>query len=205
MTVVCPFFAFHLTSYAYLCYTEKDGAFAVEYTGSFYLFMIKCILFDRDGTLGELVDKRYPDTLIPYTDVRHVFDALKTRGYIVGIISNQSSIARGTGGNYDFEGEFTAWHADIWEICPHDTQDNCNCRKPKSGMLLSVCKRLQLQPEECMIVGDRLSDVQCAKNVNAHAALVLTGFGEAEKTQTLSLYPDVPVFKQFDKVLTFLQ
>ena len=166
--------------------------------------MIKCILFDRDGTLGDLTDKRFPDTLIPYTDVAKIFLSLKQRGYIVGIITNQSSIARGTGGYYDFEKEFTAWNADIWEICPHDTQDNCACRKPKSGMLLSICKRLHIRPEEWMVIGDRLSDVQCAKNVNAQAALVLTGYGKTEQALTLTQYPDILILNTFDEIVNVL-
>lgn len=167
--------------------------------------MLKCVLFDRDGTLGELTDTRFPDTLIPYADVRYVFQTLQDRGYYVGIITNQSSIARGTGNTYNFAKEFTAWNADIWEICPHDTQDGCHCRKPKSGMLLSVCKRLHVCPEECMVVGDRLSDVQCAKNVNAQAALVLTGYGKTEREKTLALYPDTFILNRFDDILSFLK
>lgn len=166
--------------------------------------MTKCVLFDRDGTLGELTDKRFPQSLIPYADVREIFFALKSRNYIVGIITNQSSIARGTGGDYDFEKEFSAWGADVWEICPHDSDDRCECRKPKSGMLLSVCKRMNLSPEECLVVGDRFSDVQCAKNVNAKAALVLTGFGKEEKEKTLQRYPDVVVLQRFDEILNVL-
>ena len=45
--------------------------------------MIKCILFDRDGTLGELVETKYPQSLIPYCDVKSVFMKLKEKGYIV--------------------------------------------------------------------------------------------------------------------------
>ncbi len=164
--------------------------------------MIKCILFDRDGTLGELVDKRYPQTLRPYADVRDVFTKLKSRGYTVGIVTNQSSIARGTGGDYDFETEFRGWNTDIWEICPHDTKDDCDCRKPKSGMLLSVCERLRISPTECLMIGDRLSDVQCAKRVGARAALVLTGYGREEREKTLAEYPDTTLLRRFDDALS---
>ena len=163
--------------------------------------MIRCILFDRDGTLGELIDKRYPQTLRPYCNIATIFQQLKNKGYIVGIISNQSSIARGTGSNYDFESEFKSYGADVWEICPHDDKDNCDCRKPKSGMLLSVCKKLSILPEECLVVGDRLSDVQCAKNVGAKAVFVLTGFGKIEKIKILQEYPDTPYLQQFDEIL----
>ena len=166
--------------------------------------MIKCILFDRDGTLGELGDKRYPETFLPFTDIKAVFQALKAKGYTVGIITNQSSIARGTAGNYDFNAEFTGYGADIWEICPHDTPDQCDCRKPKSGLLLSVAKRLHISPKECMVIGDRVSDILCAKNVGADAALVLTGYGQNEKSEALRLFPDLCILSRFDDIINLL-
>lgn len=167
--------------------------------------MIRCILFDRDGTLGELTDHRYPQTIVPFADIRAVFSKLQELGYIVGIITNQSSIARGTGVGYDFDAEFAAYGTDLWEICPHDTPDNCDCRKPKSGLLVKLCNRLQLSPEECLVVGDRLSDVLCAKNVHGNAALVLTGYGKNEKESVLAAFPDTPIFNQFDEVIPYLQ
>jgi len=165
--------------------------------------MIRCILFDRDGTLGELSDVKYPQTFLPFCDIKKVFDQLKERGYTVGIISNQASIARGTGKGYDFEKEFSSYHADIWKICPHDTKDNCDCRKPKSGLLLAVAEKLGISPKECLVVGDRLSDIQCAKNVGASGALVLTGQGKKELEQVKTLYPDLPVFNRFDEIVAF--
>ena len=166
--------------------------------------MIRCILFDRDGTLGELVDKRYPQSLVPYKNVKEIFTALKEKGYVVGVITNQSSIARGTSKDYDFNKEFADFGADLWEICPHDTKDGCGCRKPKSGLLLNACQRLHISPEECMVVGDRLTDIQCGKNVGAAAALVLTGNGQENKEQALALYPDIPVFESFEEIVKYL-
>lgn len=166
--------------------------------------MIRCILFDRDGTLGELGDKRFPDTFTPFCDIREVFEKLKSAGYTVGIITNQSSIARGTGTGYDFNEEFSAYGADVWEICPHDTQDNCDCRKPKSGLLLKAAKKLGIPPQECLVVGDRLSDIQCAKNVGAEGMLVLTGYGENEKNLVLKAYPNTIILSCFDKIFNVL-
>ena len=166
--------------------------------------MIRCILFDRDGTLGELGDKRFPETFTPLCDIKKAFNELKNAGYLVSIITNQSSIARGTGRGYDFDGEFSAYGADIWEICPHDTQDHCDCRKPKSGLLLNAAKKLGVSPQECLVVGDRLSDIQCAKNVGAQGVLVLTGYGKSEKDSVLNAYPDTPILARFDALLTIL-
>ena len=164
--------------------------------------MIKCILFDRDGTLGELSDVRYPETFRAYADVKKCFSAIQEKGYFVGIITNQSSIARGTGNKYDFQKEFTAYGVDVWKICPHDNDDRCNCRKPKSGLLLAAAEELHISPTECLVVGDRLSDILCAKNVGASAALVLTGY--KEKEQVLSKFPDTPILSRFDEIISLI-
>lgn len=166
--------------------------------------MIRCVLFDRDGTLGSLGDDRYPATFVPYRPIRPVFEALRARGYTVGILSNQSSIARGTGCGYDFDAEFASYGADVWRVCPHDDADRCDCRKPKSGMLLSVCEELGISPAECIVVGDRLGDVLCAENVGATGVLVLTGKGKAEKETARKQFPDLCVLSRFDEILSYV-
>ncbi len=163
--------------------------------------MIRCILFDRDGTLGELGDKRFPETFLPFCNIKNVFLRLKEKGYTVGIITNQSSIARGTGKTYDFNTEFSSYEADIWEICPHDDMDRCDCRKPKSGLLLNVAKRLNISPAECLVVGDRITDLQCALNVGARAALTLTGFGKNDLLLAQKLCAPVLILNRFDEII----
>ncbi len=166
--------------------------------------MIRCILFDRDGTLGALSDKRFPQTFTPFADVAETVEKLKKRGFLVGIVTNQASIARGTAGDYDFAAEFSAYGVDGFAVCPHDTFDNCDCRKPKSGLLLSVAKSLGVAPSECLVVGDRLSDILCAKNVGASAALVLTGYGANEREEVVKRFPDTPILGRFDEVFRLL-
>ncbi len=166
--------------------------------------MIRCILFDRDGTLGVLSDKRFPQTFLPIADIQKTFERLQKQGFLVGIITNQASIARGTAGNYDFAAEFAAYGANAWAICPHDNDENCDCRKPQSGLLLRVANELNVSPAECLVVGDRLSDILCAANVGAQAALVLTGYGGKEKDEVLRRFPNTPILSKFDEVFTLL-
>ena len=167
--------------------------------------MIRAILFDRDGTLGELSDKRYPQTFTPFADIKHTFTVLKERGFLVGIITNQASIARGTGKDYDFAKEFTSYGVDAWAICPHDTADNCNCRKPKSGLLFAIANDLGFSPSECLVVGDRLSDIECALHANAKAVLVKTGYGKQEQENVATLYSFIPVMERLDDIIDFLK
>ena len=167
--------------------------------------MIKCILFDRDGTIGDPLDERIPTSFVKFDNVEQTFQTLKDMGYTVGVITNQSSIARGTAGDYDFVAEFTGYGAQICQICPHDDCDECDCRKPKSGMVLDAARQLGIQPSEILVVGDRWSDVACARNVGGSAILVLTGSGKEHLAKAKELFPDLPVVNRFDEIYDILK
>ncbi len=148
--------------------------------------MIKNIFFDRDGTLGILRDVRFPQTLELFGDARGTIKDLKAKGYKVFIVTNQACIAKGTDGGYDFAQEFRALGADDWFICPHEDKDNCNCRKPKTGLLDRAVQKYALNRGECVVVGDRESDILCAKRAG------MKGFflGDADAAMRMSVKPD---------------
>ena len=136
------------------------------------MFMIKNIFFDRDGTLGFLTDVRYPQTFTLFPDAKKIIEELKKSGYRVYIATNQSCIARGTDGQYDFASEFRVLGVEDWFICPHDKGDGCLCRKPKTGLLDAAVEKYGLQRAECVIVGDRETDVVCGKDAGMRAILI---------------------------------
>jgi len=166
--------------------------------------MIKCIIFDRDGTLGYLTDNRFPQSFVPFGDIKGVFGEIKKRNILVCIATNQASIARGTGRGYDFEKEFLSYGADHWEICPHCDADACSCRKPKSGMLVRIMEKFSLAPDECFMVGDRLSDVECAKNVGIRPFLIENPCDASEAEKVACLYSDVTVISYFGEILKYI-
>ena len=134
--------------------------------------MIRNVIFDRDGTLGRLTDVRYPQTLELFHDTKKVLNQLKRDGCRIFVATNQACIARETDGGYDFAAEFSSLGMDDWFICPHDKQDDCNCRKPKTGLLEQAVKKYNLKTEECVVVGDRETDIVCAKNMGMYAILL---------------------------------
>ena len=71
-------------------------------------------------------------------------------------------------------------------------------------MLLSVAKRLNLSPAEILVVGDRITDVQCAINAGNRAVVVSTQTKQSELDAIKAQFPDVPVIKRFDDVLALL-
>ncbi len=140
----------------------------------------RAVLFDRDGTI--VVDVPYngdPARVQPMPGAREVLDALRSRGIRVGVVTNQSGIARG----YVTREQVDSVNArveellgpfDVWEVCPHGNDDGCGCRKPGPGMVLSACARLGLHPAEVAVIGDIGADMGAAAAAGARAVLVPT-------------------------------
>ena len=151
---------------------------------------MRAVFFDRDGTLGTLGDDRYPYTFKPFDDMPKVVSELHDAGLLCMIYTNQSCIARGLDGGYDFDAEFEAAGFDDWFICPHDHGDNCDCRKPKAGLLIAAAQKHGLRLSECFAVGDRLTDIEAGNAAGCTTILVRTGRGKAEENSSEDVIPD---------------
>lgn len=154
--------------------------------------MNKAIFLDRDGTLN--VDHGYVHEIDQFHFIDGSIEALKQlkeMGYLLVLVTNQSGIARG----YFSEAQFlqlTEWMD--WSLadrgvdldgiyyCPHhiegkgEYKQECDCRKPKSGMLLQAIKELNIDPQQSVMVGDKLEDLLAGKGANIKKnILVRTG------------------------------
>jgi D-glycero-D-manno-heptose 1,7-bisphosphate phosphatase len=138
------------------------------------------VLFDRDGTL--IVDVPYcgdPARVRPVPAARAALTLLRHAGIPVGVITNQSGIARGY---------ITAEQAEavnrrvdellgpfaVWQVCPHGPDDGCSCRKPRPGMVLAAAERIGVAPQQVAVIGDIGADVGAATAAGARAVLVPT-------------------------------
>jgi len=121
----------------------------------------------------------------------------------VVVVTNQSGVGRG----YFPESlvhevhermisELTAAGARLDGIyyCPHVGADECNCRKPKTGMLQRAAWELGLNLKESFVVGDRGGDVAMAHRAGCRSVLVRTGFGEGELAWHAAKWPHQPHF-----------
>jgi D-glycero-D-manno-heptose 1,7-bisphosphate phosphatase len=63
-------------------------------------------------------------------------------------------------------------------FCPHTAEDQCDCRKPKPGMLQQIIDRFEIDPEDTPVVGDSLRDLQAGATLGFPVHLVLTGKGQ---------------------------
>lgn len=139
---------------------------------------VRAVLFDRDGTLVHDVPYNGdPAAVRPVDGAREVLDALRARGVLLGVVTNQSGIARGLLSAADVEAvdaevERHLGPFDSWQVCPHEASDRCACRKPAPGMILAAARELGVAPWECAVVGDIEADVTAARAAGALGVLV---------------------------------
>ena len=139
---------------------------------------MKAVFIDRDGTMGGDYYVEYPDEYYPYVGTKEAFQILNSNGFYPIIFTNQSCIARGKDKGYDFASEFKEIGAKDWFICPHDTDDRCSCRKPETGLLLQAQEKYELNLADCIVIGDRWSDMEAGGRAGCQLILVRTGRGE---------------------------
>ena len=136
------------------------------------------VIFDRDGTI--VFDVPYngdPDAVRPVPGVKDALDKLRAAGLPIGVVSNQSGVGRGLitidqveAVNRRIEellGPFQAWI-----YCPHGPHDDCECRKPKPKMILDAARIMGVEASCCVVVGDKASDVEAARNAGASGVFI---------------------------------
>ena len=171
----------------------------------------KAAFIDRDGVLNEeraFVHRAEDFAFIP--GAIEALQALQAAGYLLVVITNQSGIARGIYSEEDYLALTTYMrerlHAagvrlDAVEYCPHLADApvaryrvDCDCRKPKPGMLKRAIQTLAIDPAASFLVGDRLSDVEAGRAAGiGRCFLVRTGYELPEISASLSdgVYEDL--------------
>jgi D-glycero-D-manno-heptose 1,7-bisphosphate phosphatase len=150
---------------------------------------MKLIILDRDGVINHDSDAfiKSPKEWIPIPDSLEAIARLNQAGYRVVVSTNQSGIARGLFDILTLNAIHQKLHtaaqlagADIDAIffCPHAADDNCDCRKPKPGMLHAIAKRFDVNLKGVPVVGDSLRDLQSGFAMGCVPYLVLTGKGD---------------------------
>jgi D-glycero-D-manno-heptose 1,7-bisphosphate phosphatase len=142
----------------------------------------KAVFLDKDGTLIEDIPFNVDPALVQIS--RNTFEGLKLlqeKGYKIILVSNQSGIARGLFSEKDLQavmrkvsGILESRGIELSGIyyCPHDRPDDCDCRKPKPGMLLRAAADLNLDLMQSWMIGDILDDVEAGNRAGCRSVLV---------------------------------
>lgn len=143
--------------------------------------MKKALFLDRDGVIN--VDKAYVFRIDDFEFIPGIFELCRkyrSEGYLIIVITNQAGIARGLYTEKDFE-ELTLWMTDQFrdrgiEIakvyhCPHHPYFTgpCDCRKPEPGMLLHAVRDFDLDISQCVLIGDKESDLEAGRRAGIKA------------------------------------
>ena len=140
--------------------------------------MKKIAFLDRDGTISkEYSDNEWKTITMPLL-LNGTIEGLKTiikNGYEIIILTNQPLISDGV----ITEEQFKKYNDKLIEIlsqndisilktyyCPHNDKDNCNCKKPKTGMIDAALKDYNIDIKNSIYIGDSYSDYNLAKKLN---------------------------------------
>ncbi|MFH5821535.1 HAD-IIIA family hydrolase [Georgenia sp. AZ-5] len=141
---------------------------------------LRAVLLDRDGTLVHDVPYNGdPAKVRPVDGARVALDRLRAAELRLGLVTNQSGVARGLLDAEQVRAVNARVAAELGpfgavEVCPHGPDDGCGCRKPGPLMVLRAAGTLGVAPHECAVVGDIGADVGAAIAAGARAALVPT-------------------------------
>jgi D-glycero-D-manno-heptose 1,7-bisphosphate phosphatase len=157
----------------------------------------RAVFMDRDGTISEEVGyvnhpARY--RVFPYSG--EAVRLLNEAGWLAILVTNQAGVARG----YFTEDVITAVHSvltdelekkgarlDAIYYCAHHPsvgeepyRSDCDCRKPKPGLIERAARDFEIDLSQSWMIGDRYSDIELARNAHVRACFVLSGYGRGE-------------------------
>ena len=147
---------------------------------------------DRDGVIIEQVAYlSSPEQVALIPGAAEALRIVHSHGDLAVVISNQSGVGRG----YFTAESVEAAHARIQELlapegekvdafyyCPHAPEEHCKCRKPQPEMILRAASEHGLDVGASLMLGDRMSDLECGVNAGcAQSVLVRTGYGAEQE------------------------
>lgn len=166
---------------------------------------VRLVILDRDGVINKESRDfvKSADEWIPLDGSIEAIAALTNGGFRVAVASNQSGLARGL---FDYSALY-AMHEKMRDlvtaaggridhivICPHGPDDQCDCRKPKPGLLLQVAEHFGADLCGVAFIGDSIRDLEAARAAGARPVLVRSGNGELAAKALPEELAGTPVF-----------
>lgn len=188
--------------------------------------MNKAVFLDRDGVINELIynpEQGLVDSPFVARQFRllpRVSEAIKIlhqKGFKIVVISNQPNIAKGyqtraafkqirnkmaeelaRGGTF-LDGEYYCFHHPQAKV--KSLKINCNCRKPKPGLLLKAAAELEIDMSHSWMIGDGLTDIQAGRDAGCRTVLIGRMRCElCQKMEEMQAHPDFIVGELFESI-----
>jgi len=170
--------------------------------------MTALIILDRDGVIN--VDSpdyiKSPEEWHPIPGSLEAIAKLNQAGFKVAVATNQSGLGRGYYTLSILEQIHQKMHValaalgghiDMITFCPHNPEDNCDCRKPKPGLIHQIASHfnIDLRNAKVFAIGDSLRDLEAAKTAGCEPVLVLTGNGQKTLNNMPASFSNTPVYE----------
>ena len=142
------------------------------------------MIMDRDGTIN--IDTGHVHEIGDFKFIPGTFHALRRfqEKFSLFIYTNQASIGMGLYSEEEFKkvnnymlDRFKAEGIEIKGVlyCPHKREDNCECRKPKTGLLEQLIHKYSIDRKSSYVIGDKTADIKFGENAGMKTILVETG------------------------------
>jgi len=149
----------------------------------------RAVFLDRDGVINRSVirdGKPYAPSKLEDLEilpgVPQALQDLKRLGYKLLVVTNQPDVSRGTQSPQTIRAMHQTLMAqlplDDILVCPHTDHDNCDCRKPRPGMLLEAAHRHNIDLGNSFMIGDRWRDIEAGYNAGCKTILIDYGYSE---------------------------
>jgi len=158
----------------------------------------QAVFLDRDGVINKEIEYLHePEKFELLPNVLEGLKILQDMGYKLVIVTTQAGIGLGYFTKEDFYKINKKMFKDIAEkkiiidkiyFCPHSLSEDCNCRKPKTGLFERGKEELNIDMERSFMIGDKTDDIQAGKNAGVKTILVKTG--HAGKDKNYDVKPD---------------
>jgi D-glycero-D-manno-heptose 1,7-bisphosphate phosphatase len=160
------------------------------------------VFLDRDGTIAEEVGYlNHPDRFRMFPFAGPAIRRLNEASLAVIVVTNQSGVARGyfpeslvqqVNERMQRELQADGAHVDAVYYCPHSSADDCDCRKPRTGMIERAVREHHIDLLRSYVIGDRYGDMELAFRAGCKAIFVRSGYGRGEETWHSGEWPRQP-------------
>jgi len=167
------------------------------------LAMRQAIFLDRDGVINRSFVRNgrpYAPTKLKdfevLPNVAEALEELRRLGFLNIVVTNQPDLKSGIQSADSLEQMhrllLDTLAIDAIEVCPHNDEDNCSCRKPRPGLILRAANRFDIDISESFMIGDRWRDVLAGQAAGCRCLFIDYGYSEKQPTQPFCRVESLP-------------